>query len=1164
MKRKISNFKEDSLKIFLFCVVFCFLAGPLQAQSKKTFTSNGSWTVPAGVTSVKIEAIGGGGAGGYVHGSGVQFQCSGGGGGAAYARVNSLPVAEGDVLTIVIGNGGQALATEGNQVHGGATTVSKGGSVVVKAAGGKTVLGTNTTSGAAGGSLSDCIGDVRFSGGNGGDGLHNGSNAKNDKPGGGGGAAGSGGNGNHGTQMTGGAAKAEYGGQGANAIAQGWDNPLNSTGVGEGNSGRNYGGGGSGSKCTGIGGEYGGSGAAGIVVITFEVSVICDATPGAIAAAEWTCSAGDTSLNISSTVDATSTVPGTYSWERSTDNGSSWSVIADMNANSYTVVRASGMYRRGYTVEGCATVYSNLTANLEKPSTVDPGMISYAGSTSNMNQHVCKGSSQNFALTANTTYSNIVWRVSKDGSNWNNDLGTGSSISYAFGDTTAYIRYFILVSSSCEVPSNNMFVVNAHNKPVVNAITVPTNLCPNQTEYTVSADITSDAPIASYDWIGATGTSDVAIVSQVGTNDNNHTYNVALQVTDAIGCASTFVNNSFTVTEATAPVFDPIVIPAVSNAICTEYHMPDSLTIQAALQNAFTNNNCSSASDFILVDLADMTVYDFGEDITSTKPTAVTGHYKHDREYFTGTEEFTFTLTYPVVSEITFTPAPNTVVCSGETTTLTVEANNNPVSYAWSAGTSTTNVLETPAVDNHTSSVISTAYTVTVTNDQGCQSTKSITVYTAPSAAIGDASLITKCTPAATVTYDPASITTNEIPTGTSGAYTFDTKYTWTISSNSGVTGAQANTTPAATFTTAGTLENTTLASQTVVYEVTPTTVTTESGSEYNTCDGESFDVSIMVKPSITNDADFYFDDADFICTLYYGVCDTLLYIPTPDFSTNITEYDGLLVLSNNVSTENHGTFFGRIPVGEHSIVWKVTDPCGNYLTFTKKYIVRYPNCGEADPNYTEPFRATDADGISYKTVRIGCECWTQSNLRSETYQQDGSAIAIAKVYVSDEYPNETENLENFGRLYSWYSAMKVAENDDEAVPATTSCVTGPYVQGVCPDGWAIPTADIFNSMKSIAGSMDNVKTADASKWLPDHAGVAPGVGFEAFGAGIFDYAIDRYCNLLGQTDYWTSSVGTTIQKGICSEITHSCPELITKDYMKGMGFSIRCVKRQE
>ena len=68
MKSKFTKFKQLAL-----AMAFLFFSGMVFGQDvtlTQSFTSNGSWTVPAGVTEITIECIGGGGAGGYVHGSG--------------------------------------------------------------------------------------------------------------------------------------------------------------------------------------------------------------------------------------------------------------------------------------------------------------------------------------------------------------------------------------------------------------------------------------------------------------------------------------------------------------------------------------------------------------------------------------------------------------------------------------------------------------------------------------------------------------------------------------------------------------------------------------------------------------------------------------------------------------------------------------------------------------------------------------------------------------------------------------------------------------------------------------------------------------------------------------------------------------------------------------
>ena len=203
---------------------------------------------------------------------------------------------------------------------------------------------------------------------------------------------------------------------------------------------------------------------------------------------------------------------------------------------------------------------------------------------------------------------------------------------------------------------------------------------------------------------------------------------------------------------------------------------------------------------------------------------------------------------------------------------------------------------------------------------------------------------------------------------------------------------------------------------QTVVYSVVPTTVTTVEGTEVTSCTGDAFTVTVKVRPKVTNDgAITNFDDDDVIITLWYSACDTLYYVETPTYDNSILPADLFVTISNSASSSaNAGTLLGRIAPGEYTIVWTLTDMCGNYVTYTKKYIVRYPNCGDNDPNYTEPYTVT-YDGYTYSTVRIGCECWTAENLRSTKYSDD-TDIPSSNVYHSDDYPNDAEN-EAKGRL---------------------------------------------------------------------------------------------------------------------------------------------------
>ena len=72
-----------------------------------------------------------------------------------------------------------------------------------------------------------------------------------------------------------------------------------------------------------------------------------------------------------------------------------------------------------------------------------------------------------------------------------------------------------------------------------------------------------------------------------------------------------------------------------------------------------------------------------------------------------------------------------------------------------------------------------------------------------------------------------------------------------------------------------------------------------------------------------------------------------------------------------------------------------------------------------------------DVDNHEYATVEVGGYCWTQQNMRTEHKQDGQTAIAKALVYNSEFSPNEDANLETFGRLYTWYSAVDVTEGSD-------------------------------------------------------------------------------------------------------------------------------------
>jgi hypothetical protein len=235
MKNKIrykSLFRISPLILSL--ILFSFISVNSYSQTTVTFTSSGTWTCPAGVTSATIECWGAGGAGG----SRTTIGRAGGGGGGAYAS-STVTVVPSTVYNIVVGTGGSAGGNGGNSSFNGTSVVAAGGSGVPN----------NTNAGATGGTVAASTGTTRYAGGNGGT-----SGASGGGGGGGAGSTGVGGNGGVGTGGTGTANNGGNGGAGA-------------PNVGNGSPGNNYGGGGGGCR----GKRTGGSGANGYVTITYTI-----------------------------------------------------------------------------------------------------------------------------------------------------------------------------------------------------------------------------------------------------------------------------------------------------------------------------------------------------------------------------------------------------------------------------------------------------------------------------------------------------------------------------------------------------------------------------------------------------------------------------------------------------------------------------------------------------------------------------------------------------------------------------------------------------------------------------------------------------------------------------------------------------------------------------
>ncbi|MBD3362636.1 hypothetical protein GF362_02860 [Candidatus Dojkabacteria bacterium] len=100
--------------------------------------------------------------------------------------------------------------------------------------------------------------------------------------------------------------------------------------------------------------------------------------------------------------------------------------------------------------------------------------------------------------------------------------------------------------------------------------------------------------------------------------------------------------------------------------------------------------------------------------------------------------------------------------------------------------------------------------------------------------------------------------------------------------------------------------------------------------------------------------------------------------------------------------------------------------------------------------------------GQYYNTVQIGNQCWMAENLNITDGNEDGNCTFTSDCYISSS--TDTDNCSTFGGLYYWDEA-RCGETACNGTGKTQPECTNP-VQGICPDGWHIPSHYEWNALE--------------------------------------------------------------------------------------------------
>jgi len=212
---------------------------------------------------------------------------------------------------------------------------------------------------------------------------------------------------------------------------------------------------------------------------------------------------------------------------------------------------------------------------------------------------------------------------------------------------------------------------------------------------------------------------------------------------------------------------------------------------------------------------------------------------------------------------------------------------------------------------------------------------------------------------------------------------------------------------------------------------------------------------------------------------------------------------------------------------------------------------------------FTTRHRFTDSrDGNVYLCVTIGEQIWMAENLRylpsvvgpgiySDTkpyyyvYGYEGTDVAEAKV---------TANYNIYGVLYNWIAAMNGADGSD-ANPSG--------VQGICPEGWHLPSdaewTQLINYLggESVAG--DYLKEIGTKHWNAPNERATNETGFTALPGGRL--GISGSFNNIGSNGFWWSAAEYDEFDAWYRYMTNKYSEVGRYSFFKDAGLSVRCVK---
>jgi len=197
-------------------------------------------------------------------------------------------------------------------------------------------------------------------------------------------------------------------------------------------------------------------------------------------------------------------------------------------------------------------------------------------------------------------------------------------------------------------------------------------------------------------------------------------------------------------------------------------------------------------------------------------------------------------------------------------------------------------------------------------------------------------------------------------------------------------------------------------------------------------------------------------------------------------------------------------------------------------------------------------------DASEYETVLIGTQCWMAENLNIGTRIDGGIDATEGETIEKYCYDDNLTNCDLYGGLYQWNEMMQYSTSEG--------------TQGICPDGWSVPTDLEWKTLEGFVDSnypvgdpvWDNTgwRGQDAGKHLKSSTGWSSNsgddlYGFTALPGGMVEGAVFK--DLIGYTYLWTSTDNGN--NAWFRALAHDRDDVYRSNFSKSFGCSLRCIK---